>query len=193
MGLFTFNMSNVEDHSDELDAISIPESAEFIICKSPGKLKILVDRIEEGKDLHYISSGDWSMHDLLAAVLNRFAPAKLYLSTYALREYSVRQLILGLDSGKLTEVNMLVDYRAQIRVPEVYQLAAHNATTIRLLSIHAKVMVLTGNGLSLTLVGSANWTNNPRVEAGVISLNKSAANFHINWMKKLIEHAEIFK
>lgn len=171
---------------------SAPETDGFVICKSPDKLKALVSALGPLKTVHYISDGDWSMHDLVMQLLPRYAPAELFITTYALRKFSMRQLILAQESKQLTTVSMLLDARAKTRTPEVYQLASFNLNRIRLTSIHAKVTVIRSLHGCVTILGSANWTTNPRIEAGVVSLEKTVADFHIGWIEKVMDNAEIF-
>jgi len=166
---------------------------DFVICKSPDKLKSLLSALKKEKQLHYISDGDWSLHDLIMELLKEYKPAELYLTTYAIRELAIRQLVMAMERKELLSVHMIADYRAKVRTPEVYQLAQMNMNKICLHSIHAKVTVIRSTLGCVTVLGSCNLTSNPRIEAGVISLNVDIANFHINWINKIMDNAEIFK
>lgn len=177
--------------SEFLHQSSVPD--DFVVCKSPEKLKLLIDKLDEEKNTHFVSDGDWSMHDLVTELVKKYGPAELYFTTYALREFAVRQIINALEEKQILSVTLILDYKAKSRTPEVYDLAAMNFTNIFLASVHAKVAVLKCERVHISIVGSANWTTNPRIEAGVISLEKSTAEFHINWINKTIAHAEIFK
>lgn len=168
------------------------EAEDFVICKNPEKLQQLLKLIVPGKAVHYVTDGDWSMHDMIMQLLKTYSPAELFITTYALREFSVRQLIIAQDSGELSAVNMILDYRAKVRTPEVFQLASNNLNKICLYGIHAKVTVLKHSAGCISIVGSANWTTNPRVECGVVSMNAQLGDFHINWIKKIMDNAEIF-
>lgn len=172
--------------------VAVDDADCFVVCKSPEKLKALLLAIQEGHSVHYVSDGDWSMHDLVVELLKQYKPAELWLTTYALREFSVRQIILAQERKELVGVNLLVDYRAKVRTPEVFQLASLNVNRICLTSIHAKVCVLQSPVGTVTICGSANWTSNPRIEAGVVSLNPELARFHISWMQKTMDGAEVF-
>lgn len=169
------------------------QSEDFVICKNPEKLAALLSKLNKEKQLHYVSDGDWSTHDMINQLLKQLKPAELYLTTYAIREFSIRQIVLAMERKELISVNMIADYRAKMRTPEVYQLAANTMNKICLHSIHAKVTVLRSPYGCATIVGSSNLTSNPRIEAGVISLDPEVANFHINWITKIMENAEIFE
>lgn len=172
-------------------SIVVPES--FVICKSPGKLKLLLQEIKPGCSVHYVSRGDWSMHDLVMQLLKKYQPAELFISTYALRETPVRQLVMALERKEISSIKMLLDYRAKVRTPQVYELAQMNMNQIYLTSVHAKVCVIKSAAGSIAIVGSANWTTNPKIECGVVTMNDQVAEFHINWMENIMSNAEIFK
>jgi hypothetical protein len=190
MALIKTSTINVTPDIDHLHGSL--DSADFVICKAPEKLKVLLDKLQNKKDIHFISDGYWSMHDLVTELLNQYKPAEIFITTYALREFAVKQLINAIDRKQLLSVTLLIDYKAKARTPEVYQLASMNFNRIYLTSIHAKVTVIRSPAGSVTVVGSANWTSNPRIEAGVISLDNDTANFHINWIEKVMNNAEIF-
>lgn len=177
--------------NDFLHASGQPE--DFVICKNPDKLAALLSKLNKEKQLHYVSDGDWSTHDLIMQLLKQLKPAELFLTTYAIREFSIRQLVLAIERKELISINMIADYRAKMRTPEVYQLASQNMNKICLHSIHAKVTVLRSPHGSATIVGSSNLTSNPRIEAGVITLDPEVAKFHMNWITKIMENAEIFE
>ena len=67
-----------------------------------------------------------------------------------------------------------------------------NINKIVMTSIHAKVTVIRSPAGSVTITGSANWTQNPRIEQGVITLDPACADFHISWIKKAMENGELF-
>lgn len=192
MALVKTEISNVPDKP--LDSILATVSGvDVVLCKSPDKLQRLLQSLQEGKQVHYVSDGDFSMHDIVMELLKEYKPAELWITTYALREFPVRQLILAQERKDLLCVKMLIDYRAKMRTPEVFQLAQMNVNQIYLTSIHAKVTVIRSSVGTVTVVTSANWTQNPRIECGVISLEKEVAEFHINWIEKVMDNAEIFK
>ncbi len=172
--------------------IDYPNTIDSVICRNPDKLMKLISAIEQNEHIHFVSDGDWSMHDLVMQLLLKYKPAQLFITTYAIREFSIRQLILAQERGDISNIKMLLDYRAKVRTPEVYHLASMNIDSIFLTSIHAKVTVIKSKVGYVAIVASANWTQNPRIEAGVLSTNKDIAEFHINWIEKVMENATIF-
>ena len=164
-----------------------------IICKNPDKVKALVKAMTPGRIIHFVSKGDWSMHDLIVELLNNYYPAELFFTTYALRDLSVKQLINALSKKKLTGIHLLIDFKAKSSTPEVELLTRMNVNRICLTSIHAKVAVLRTANHYISINSSANWTINPRIESGTISMSEKVGKFHIEWMEKRFNNAEIFE
>jgi hypothetical protein len=180
--------------SDDLPLLSKDYNGvdKFIICKSIDKLNALIDEIKENVTIHYISRGDWSMHDLLLKILSKLGSSDIYFSTYAIREHSVRQIINAQDLGLIKRCFLLLDSRAKTRTPEVYQLAENILTKIGLTEIHAKVCVVKSESKSISVSGSANFTKNARIEQGVITMSNSVADFHIDWITKTMANEFVF-
>ncbi len=172
---------------------STAETENFAICKSPDKLKKLLDAITPGHTTYYLSDGHWSMHDLVMELIKKYQPADLYISTYALREFSAQQLILAIDRKEVNSVKMLLDYRAPVRVPAVVEMARMNFNKVFLVPCHAKITIIQSPAGSVTIVGSANWTSNPRIESGTISLNKELAAWYIEHFEKIMADGRIFE
>lgn len=193
MGLVDTSRLNSSSPADDIDIIASNQGMKMIIAKRPDKLQHVINAIADGYHLHFISNGDWSMHDFFNALLPIYKPAELWFSTYAIREYSVRQIINAKDEGALTAVNLLLDYRAKVLAPEVYQLAANIVNQVKLTSVHAKIMVLKNADKCITLVGSQNWTDNPRMEVGMISTERSLGDFYINVLQKALDNGDVFE
>lgn len=195
MALFEINNASTYQAvtADTDPAIALSAGGRMIVAKRPDRLKTIVDMLEHEDELHYVSDGEWNLHDFFNAMLQRVKPCSLYLSTYAINEFPVRQILLAQEAGELLSVFMVLDSRAKVRVPATYALAKNIANKVVLTGCHAKVMVLISEAQSLTLVTSQNWTNNPRIEVGYVSKKRELAEFHISWMQKVLENGELFK
>lgn len=193
MGLFEIGPQARQKATDSSWMIADDAGSAAIICKSPAKLKTLVDSMLQATTIQFVSDGDWSMHDLFNALLPHYAPCELWFSTYTISEFAIRQIVQAQLKKDLLSVHMLIDYRAKVRTPEAFHLAENNVNRIRLTPCHAKVMVIRSNKGCISVVCSANWTKNPRIEAGVISRNEQLAAFHIDWLNKTLDNADIFQ
>jgi hypothetical protein len=191
MALVTTRKEVVDDNGDHL--FSTGNSTDFVVCKAPEKLMKIVNAVKSGVTTFFLSDGYWSMHDLVLRLLQQFNPAELYITTYAIREQSIRAILLAKDDKLISNVNMLLDQRATVRTPEVYQLAKHNFAKVTLAAVHAKVTILKHPEGCVSIVGSSNWTNNPKLESGVVSTDEALGNWYIDNIKKMIDGSSIFK
>ncbi len=56
------------------------------------KLQEVTLMVDHGKTVHWVSRGDWSMHQLLYKLLEKTGPADVYISSYAFSEKPARVL-----------------------------------------------------------------------------------------------------
>lgn len=141
---------------------------------------------------HFVSAGDWSAHDVLMHLLELLGPSTVYITTWTATEKPIRLLTDALISKKIRQLHLLFDVRMPHRTPAVFQLAAMHATSIKVDRCHAKVMVVDNGKLRATVISSQNMTNNPRIEAGIISTSWKIGSFHIDWIKQVLADAKPF-
>lgn len=162
----------------------------FVITKGTKTLEENFPKLNRDKDIHFMSHGEWSTHELIMHLLTLIGPAHLYFTTWSLKEYPVRLLMKAMEEGRLMSIYALLDTRVKVRNPEVLALAQMQFATVREYDCHAKVAVLMNEDWKVTVIGSANMTNNPRVEACVLSTHPEVADFHYYWISKLINAGE---
>lgn len=153
----------------------------------------VVGDIQMGQSIHYTSAGEWSMHNLLAHILKQTGPAHVWIATWSVSENSVRRILDMLKADKMLSLSCVFDWRVKLRRPEAYELTRFNISDIRLTTCHAKVTAILNDDWQVAVVGSANYTNNPRIEAGVIACDTTAAEFHKNWMEQELIKADPFE
>jgi hypothetical protein len=154
------------------------------IGKANEKLHQVFGQVADGQSVHYASLGDWSTHDLLFFLLQQTGPAKVYFTTWAISEYAIRQLYQFIEHGLILEIKGIFDYRNGIRKPAELQFLQKITTDIKAAKCHAKVTVIENDNWGISVVGSANYTRNPRIEAGVLCCDKTVAAFHRDWILK---------
>ena len=193
MSLFSTKDLEVKEEPILRAAATDDDSTEsFVQVKCQADIDLITGRIKDFNTVHYCTGGAFSAHELLFSILRMTGPAKVYISTWTMTEYPARLLSEALSSGKITELYCLLDVRME-KNPSVHQLIQHNSTMIRLSQCHAKVMIIENDGLSISIISSQNMTENPRIEAGVISTNRSVMLFHRGWILKEIENGNAFE
>jgi hypothetical protein len=77
-----FVTTKVKDSEDSPFFAAGNASEDFVICKSPDKLQTLLNALHKEKQLHYVSDGDWSLHDLIMQLLKHYKPADLFMTDH---------------------------------------------------------------------------------------------------------------
>lgn len=190
--LFDLNQKNKQVPAIGADHRAVDVSPIPVFCKSPSELQDLVDTVSKHKDVLYLSNGDWSMHDLLIMLMNWIPCADLYLSTYSITEFPLRQIVKLQEEERLQQVHILLDAKAKVRYPATFHLANNICNRIRLTQVHAKVMVLRTPSFDLSVMASSNWTENRRLETGYISRTPEVTAWYLNWLEKSLEHGNPF-
>ena len=163
------------------------------IGKSNQKIVEIIGEIKQGGSSHYASLGDWSTHDLLFYLLNITGAANVYFSTWAISEFAIRQLFNLIESGLILELKGIFDYRNGIHKTAELEFLRNITTEIKAAKCHAKVCVIENDTWGIAIVGSANMTRNPRIEAGVICADKKIAAFHKGWILNELNNTSDFE
>ena len=117
--------------------------------------------------INFWSYGRWSMHDLMIYILKQTGPADVLVTTWSISEAAVREMLLKHKEGLIKSIKFLIDPRIKVRNPKPLQLLAANFP-YKFIACHAKVTTIENENWNISIVSSANMTNNPRFERGVI-------------------------
>lgn len=154
-----------------------------LLARTSDTLTELLPIIERGHSYHYASAGLWSVHDLLFHLLRQTGPADVWIATWSMTEDSVRMLVQGLESGLLRSMRLLIDARVTRRNAAAYAFVTAHADQVRVTACHAKVTVIQNEQWAISINGSPNYTNNPRIESGVVTTDPAVAGFHRDWIE----------
>jgi hypothetical protein len=154
----------------------------FYIGSSLKQLKEVIGDIKPDTDIHFATGGSWSLNNLVEYILRQIGPAKMYFSTYSITEDTLRNIHALMNEGLITGIHALLDYRIEKRKAASFQFSKNIITEYALTKCHAKVTVLMNDNWKVCIVGSANMTHNSKLEAGVISTQAAAAEFHKQWI-----------
>ncbi len=187
--LFNVEAMASEAHaSPNAEALRIAlENPLLVEGKSLKQLRTVIRAIAQGDTLVFATNGQWSSHELLRHCLQSTGPAKVALTTWAVTEDPLRMIHQLINSGQITEFSCVFDYRTQKRKPEALQFAQSIKAQVKLTHCHAKILVIQNDTWSITVVSSANFTNNPRLEAGTIFTSKAVADFYLSVIQKELD------
>ncbi|MBC6698072.1 phospholipase D-like domain-containing protein [Hymenobacter puniceus] len=159
-------------------------TALFGISRGRKELLQHFGQLEPGQCYHYATGGKWSAHELLQYVLERTGPARVYITSWTITEAPLRSLRELRNAGVIKELTLLLDHRIKSRCPQAWQLVPSLQARVHLSKCHAKVTVVENDEWAVAIVSSQNYTRNPRIEAGIVSLDRGAADFHRSWIER---------
>lgn len=142
--------------------------------------------IENGKDYHFISCGNWSNISLLEYLLKFTGKSFIYVTSWSISDYAIKRLIQLYDDKLIIGAKCIFDKRTTTFNPNILDFAKTNID-VQLTSIHAKNLVIIGEKMNLCVVQSSNLNENKRIESGVISTHNNAVRFHKNWINIIHE------
>lgn len=182
------------DGSDKREAAALRLSLaeKFTLGKYKDELAKVIGTPVMGDCIHFTTGGRWSAHNLLHYLIGFTGPVNVWMSTYTISEDAVRLLSIMLDAGSILELHALIDKRFDGRNPRAMQFAKQRFNSLKLRDCHAKVTVLFNNEWAISMVGSANYSNNPRIERGTIFCSRKVADFDKNWIEKEILNEKPF-
>jgi hypothetical protein len=187
-----FNLNDLNKAEQISKTISHSDKcAKYISEQINSDLAFQIGKLEDGKSYHFDTDARWSLHDLVAYCIQEIGPCEMYFATYAIKEFQARLFTSMLSDGILTQLHALIDYRTGIHAADAYQLLVNNCTSIGAMRTHAKLTVLIGENVSLAIAGSANFTTNTRADVGVITCEKTIAEYRKNWITKNIQNGII--
>ena len=173
-------------------AHSLKSKKKRVVGKENAVCSEVIGILEHDTVMQFVTKAEWSTHDLLFHILNQVGASEVTIATWSVSSPAVAQIANLLESGMITKLNGLFDWRMKVRCPEAAQFLKYNCADIRLINCHAKVTVIRNKDWNITIVGSANLTNNPRIESGVIFTDKETADFNLEWMNGELKNGKYF-
>lgn len=173
-------VANISDRKTPVTAEEFAEN--FIKCKVRDALNDCFPDIRQGYSYDFVSLSEWSTHELVFHLLSLIGPAHLYVATWSMSENPARMLVEAMQAGVIRELHCLFDYRIKVRYPAVHDYVKEHFSTVGIGNSHAKVTVLMNEQWAIRIVGSSNYTNNPRIEAGVLSAGRAVSELHRDWI-----------
>jgi hypothetical protein len=150
------------------------------------ELKSVLNLITMDATVYWVSDGNWSMHQLLLGILTMTGPAHVAISSYAMSETPARVLSQLKDLGNIITLRCVLDNRVDVRSAGSLQLIKTISDDFSLVDTHAKVTLVKNDEWQISVVGSANYTENKRYEAGIVTTAANAYQMNDRWITKAL-------
>lgn len=155
----------------ELFSISRPERrSKRVDCR--GSAIEAIGPLRPGLSVFGVTRGQFSMIDILFALIDQMESPRVSVWTWAIAEYEVDAVMALLERRDIAEARLVMDYsglhRKTDRIPTRELLrrwrARHGEASIRVVKNHAKIATLQDARFSVVVRGSMNLNMNPRFE-----------------------------
>lgn len=154
-----------------------------------GELSVIQNTIGElkpGGSVWFQTDGAWSSYHLLEFILDKTGPAAVSFTTWSISEIAITRFLHWKESGRITELQAVIDNGLRNRKPAIYQQAVKAFPNLKVAHCHAKATVVRSQTHDITFIGSANYTKNPRKEVGVIIWDSAIAQANEQWIKEVV-------
>lgn len=145
--------------------------------------KLDLSSLQMGDVMTGVSKGKISLPQLIETLLKKVGPSELLFSTWAISQKPIENLQRWKSQGLLSSLTVVLDHRLKERKPAQFAYLSGIADVLHSAKCHAKVAVLLNDAWRVVVIGSANWTVNPRFEAFVIMADDEAATYHTEWLR----------
>ena len=121
----------------------------------------------DGMELFGLTKGQFSLTDMIEAILEKTGPADLAISTWTAANGDVTRMLELLSSGAIRSCRWMVDLTFMRRCPQLTSeiRAKFGADAIRVTKTHAKFCTITNDDWQIALRSSMNLNQNPRMES----------------------------
>ena len=89
-------------------------------------LKKYIGDVDFSKTTHFVTSGRWSMNDLMIYILLQIGPSDVLVATWSIAELAIRQILKHHEQGLIKSISFLLDPRVKVRNPKPLQLLSAN-------------------------------------------------------------------
>jgi hypothetical protein len=117
---------------------------------------------------------------------------EMYLATWTISKQNIKRLKEAVESGKLKNLTMVFSSTLKGANPTLYAslvgaLKQFENVKLKEINSHAKTFSISNGTDFITVSGSANWSENPRIENFLILNDKNLFNHHKDWMSELTD------
>lgn len=184
MSLFKFSdiAPKMSAKSQDASGIALKPKVHFITGDKMQLLEQTIGSLNPGYSAFFKTDGAWSNIHLLEYILMQTGPANVYFSTWSISAEAISRFEEWDNQGLIKQLFVILDAGIRNRKPEIYQQAIGAFPVLKIAHCHAKVTVISNLTHQVSMIGSANYTRNPRIEAGMIIWDKSLADENIKWI-----------
>ena len=150
---------------------------------------------KEGEIVQFVSDGASDTGGFFSALLEEFGEIdEMYLSTWTISMQNVKRLIDAYDERKLKSLYFLINdgllktNSTKAIWGAINDLFSQRGIKYKAVNSHAKIFCCRIGENYITISGSGNWSENPRIENYIIIGGKATFDFNKKWMLEKINY-----
>lgn len=143
------------------------QGAAVLISDQEQSLTSAIGQLQNGKEHHFYSRGNFNLVRLICYLLKQTGPAHLMMTSYSFSRKSIEQLQNRIEKKEILSFKIILDNRVRVMSPKPFQMIAASFD-YRCISVHAKIALIWNDQWKITIVTSQNATDNPKLERGII-------------------------
>lgn len=148
----------------------------------------MIGKLESGFDMMGVTKGQFSLADLIAAILDQTGPAVVKICTWTAADSDLRSCFALLHHGHLTELKFVFDYGIEACRDYVDAIVQEfGSDAFRITRTHAKFCIVRNERFSIAIRTSMNFNWNPRFEFFEITDDVAKCGFLENLFDEAFE------
>lgn len=138
-----------------------------------------IGRLEPGCEIFGFTKGQFSLMDVVTAILSQIGAASVDISTWTAANADIEHCYQFINTGKITKTRWVVDQSFPCRQPDYFQglIGRFGVDSIRVTRTHAKFCLIRNDDWNIVLRSSMNLNKNPRFENFEISDDPDFADY----------------
>lgn len=165
----------------------------FVASGSEETLRENFGTLEQGRTTFFVSQGDWALHDMVRYFCQQTGPVEMIGFSWSLTMPAAEKLLKLKQDGFLKSMRFLFDAGMSKYSREAVTSLKAQSEAVKMRMIHAKGFLLWNSTWNIACISSANFSNNPRIEAGYVTTHPEIFAFNRKWAEAVLENAEAFE
>lgn len=137
----------------------------------------------------YMHKGEWATHEVLPILLDMMPKADIRISSFNISDQSLRVLSVLAKEKKANTISLMLDKSLLRNKIALLHFANQVTGNVFIDSVHAKVLLVQNKSKQFGIVGSANFNQNKKIEAGFYFTNKNVFEYFKNKFDNFAENA----
>lgn len=195
--LFDFEKKTVTKTNNKLDAKASKKvkAQKLRVSKRDDNFNAIMSEIggfPSEKEYQAIkTNGTSDCGSIFTYALNQWETIEdMYMATWTISKPNIFRLKEAVESGQLKKLTLVFSSTLKAANPSLYSslmssLKIFDNVKLKEINSHAKTFSITNGKDFITVSGSANWSENPRIENFLIINDKDLFLHHKEWMSEL--------